>query len=235
MLRSILAVANADQNFSYPPLVYNDHFNTLTSLLISQCAKLYPTNPDIIDIIDPFVRIAPCIPSKGLIPLPTDYRNLLGAPSINVKGDASGECFDAPPITTKQEFQTAMLKGGCLRRPITIVSQSEFDYLTTSGYKKPTYNNPIAYFAGQKALKVCPYDVTKVDVMYIAMEKTYVYGYVAQPDDTFIFDINSSVESEWTSAAYEPLFRGLNHLYGAFSRDKSFSDWANLLSQISIV
>lgn len=244
LLTALLAQGNQDQNFSLPPYVYTSMFNTATSFIINQCVALYTSNSQIVDIINPFVKIAPCIPSGGLIPLPKDYRNILGAPSINVKGDLTGECAEPqPPILTPQQFQTANLKGGCLRRPITIVSQSEFDYRSTSRYKKPTYENPIAFFAGQQqttgrvVLKVCPYDVTMVQVMYVYQEPLFNFAYLSQPDDTYIQNPSdpSNVESIWSNAAFELLLKCLTHLYAAYSRDKTFTDFARLLTETNIL
>lgn len=236
LLTSILSVANQDQNMSLPPGIFSSMVNTVTSFLIDRCVELYPNNPMTIDIIDPFVKIAAVTPSGGMISLPEDYRNILGAPSIIVKGDKKGECGElGVPITNAQQFLAATLKGGCVRRPITIVAQSEFDYLTTSSYKKPDFWNPIAFNAGNKQLKVCPYDITKCYLMYVKQEKLYNFGYQLNPDDTFFLDPETTVDTEWTNPSFVALFKGLNHLYGIFSRDKEFSNWAVALSQISIV
>jgi len=212
-------------------------FRTVSSFLLNESVRMYTTSPQIVDIIDPFVKVAQCVPSGGLIPLPQDYRNLLGAPSININQNKNGECKDSVPITTVQQFQAASLRGGCLRRPIAIVSQSEFDYLTTSKYKAPTYDNPIAYFAGKKALKVCPYDISMVTVLYVVNEPLFNYAYTVQPDDTYVQNPSdpSNVESIWGNTAFPHLLKGLTHLYAAYSRDRTFSDFATLLSEISIV
>ena len=213
--------------------------NTVTSFLIDKCVALYPDNPQLIDIIDPFVKIACIPPSGGLIALPLDYRNILGAPSVIV--NKTGECGQITvPITTAQQFLSANLTGGCNRRPITIVPQSEFDYLTTSSYKKPTYFDPIGFNAGknqlgQSQIRICPADLSKIYVMYIQQEQIYTAGYIMNPDDTWYLDPNTTVDTIWTSSAFVPLFKGLNHLYGIYARDKQFSDWAAALSNMSIV
>lgn len=215
--------------------------NTITSFLIDKCVEIYPNSSSTIDIISPFVKISCLTPSGGLITLPDDYRNILGAPSIIVKKDKKGECGDLSiPIDNAQQFLAATLIGGCNRRPITIVAQSEFDYLTTSSYKKPTFFDPIGFFAGQneegkKQIRICPTDLTKVYLMYVKQEKVYNYGYILQPDDTFYIDPTTTVDTEWGNPAFSSLFKGLNHLYGVYSRDREFSNWAAELSQISIV
>lgn len=241
LLSALLAPANMDQNLFLPPGIFSTMVNIVTSFLIDKCVSLYPDNSLVIDIIDPFVKIACITPSGGLINLPDDYRNILGSPSIIVKEDKKGECGDASaPITNAQQFLTANLKGGCVRRPITIVAQSEFDYLTTSSYKKPTVWNPIGFFAGKNTdgvsqIRICPTDLSKIYLMYVKQENVYNMGYIVQPDDTFYIDPETTTDTEWTNTAFSPLFKGLNHLYGIYSRDKQFSEWALALSQISIV
>jgi hypothetical protein len=235
LLTAILSVANQDQNMALPAYIFSSFVNTATSFLLDKCVELYPTSPQLIDIIDPYVKIS-CIPMQGgSITLPIDYRNILGSPSIIARQDNKGECGQEVPITTPQQFLAATLIGGCSRRPITIVPQSEYDYLTTSKYKKPTFWNPIAFNSGGKKLTICPGSLSKVYVMYTIKEEIYNFGYIMNPDDTYIQDPNTTVDTLWTNAAFVPLFKALNHLYAAYSRDKQFSDWAQILSQLSIV
>ena len=239
LLTSLLAPANQDQNFFLPPYIFSSMVNTVTSFLIDKCVELYPTNGTLIDIISPFVKVACIPPSVGLITLPSDYRNLLGAPSVIV--NKAGDCAEATvPITTPQQFLTATLKGGCSRRPITIVAQSEFDYLTTSSYKKPSYWDPIGYFVGQNEdgqnqIRVCPADLSKIYVMYVQQEQVYNFGYTTMPDDSFVINPTTTIDTQWNNSAFVSLFKGLNHLYGIYARDKQFSEWAQALSQISLV
>lgn len=234
MLTALLAPANQDQNMFLPPWIYQSMFNTVTSLLISECVKLYPSNPQVIDIVDPFVRVKRLTPTGGIIKLPDEYRNILGAPGISAKLDGSGEC-SSPAPTTAREFDLNVMKAGCQRRPVIIKPQSEFDVLTTSTYKKPTYRDPIGKYIGQKQIQICPFDISAVDVMYVVQENTYTFGYIMQPDDTYINDPNTTVESEWASSAFEPIFKALNHLYAAYSRDQEFQNWAMLLSKEGIL
>jgi hypothetical protein len=234
LLTSLLASSNQQQNFFLPPAIFSSFVNIVTSFLIDKCVELYPTNSTLIDIIDPYVSVACLPPSGGLISLPSNYRNILGTPSVIVNKGC--ECADVTvPITTPQQFLTATLKGGCSRRPITIVSQSEFDYLTTSSYKAPDYWNPIGFFTGQKQIRVCPADLSKVYLLYVQQEQVYNYAYIEMPDDTFIFDPVNSTDTLWNNSAFSSLFKGLNHLYGIYSRDKQYSEWAQALSSISIV
>jgi hypothetical protein len=239
LLTSLLAPANQDQNFFLPPYIFSSFVNTVTSFLLDKCVELYPTNSTLIDILSPFVKVACIPPSGGLITLTSDYRNILGAPSVIV--NKAGECGEVTiPITTPQQFLTATLKGGCNRRPITIVAQSEFDYLTTSSYKSPTFFDPVGYFVGQNAegqnqIRICPAQLSKVYVMYVQQEQVYSIGYNTNPDDTWTINPATTTDTQWNNAAFTALFKGLNHLYGIYSRDKQFSDWAMALAQINIV
>lgn len=236
LLTAMLAPANQDQNLFIPPWIVSSMVNTVTSFLIDKCVELYPSSAQVLDIIDPFVKISPITPSGGMIPLPDDYRNILGSPSIIVNGSKNGECGDTGvPITNAQQFLAATLKGGCIRRPITIVAQSEFDYLTTSSYKKPTFFNPIGYNAGNKQIKICPTDISKCYLLYVKQEQIYNFGYKMNPDDTYIIDNQTTIDTEWTSPAFSSLMKGLTVLYSAYSRDKQFMDFATLLREVNIV
>lgn len=235
MLRSVLSVANEEQNFFYSPVIYEAQFNVATGLLLSKLARLYPTEQWVIDAIEPFVEKTIIPVTEGYIQLPDNYRNLLGSPQITVKKDKSGECSDPLIIDTEREFKLANLKGKCEKRPIVIVSESEFAYLTTSTYNYPTYWNPIGYFSGQKQITVCPFDIGKVEVLYARQEKQYVYNYILQPDDTFLFNPDGSVESEWTNAAFTPLFNALVCLYSAYAKDGELQNWSMLLTQHGIL
>jgi hypothetical protein len=238
-----LAQANQDQNSQYPPVVFQSQFNAVTSLLISELVSVYPNKTEVIDMLLPFMSVARIPVANGIIPLPPDYRNILGAPSIYVNGQASAECSGDIPVMTPQQFAVANLKGGCQRRPVRVVSQSEFDYLTTSTYKAPTFNNPIGFFTNTvlpngtqvKAIKVCPFDITKVDLMYVFQEPTFVYGYIMQPDDTYIQNVSTTVESTWSSAAFMPIFNAMNNLYSIYARDKEMTDWSALLKERGIL
>lgn len=227
MLQAILGFANQAQDMYYPPNIFSSQYNTVTSLLISTLVRQYPVNNGVVDMLIPFVKVETLPVTNGVISLPDDYRDILGAPSITVKPDGS-DCSYSIPITTPAEFNVSINKGGCMRRPIVIVPQSEFDYATTSTYNYPTKDNPIGYFKGN-TIKVCPYDINKVELMYVKNEGIYQYGYIIQPDDTYIFDVTTTVESEWQSNAFEPIFKAMSALYAAFTRDPNMRDWAAIL------
>jgi hypothetical protein len=231
VLRSVLSVGNAEQNMAYAPFVFDNHFNIVTAFLLDRLSDSYPQFQD---ALLPFIKSKKILVMSGYVNLPDDYRNLIGAPSISVK-PGGGNCDDnAIIIDTKSEFKTATLKGGCRSVPITIVSKKEWDYRTTSEYAFPTYTDPIGMFVG-KQIKVCPYDITAVELMYVKKEKIYRYGYIMQPDDTYLYDAATSEESEWEEAAFEFLFRGCFALYSAYSRDNAITEWSMILNKAGLI
>lgn len=236
MLQQVLAVFNVDQSQALPPFIYSSMYNAVSSLLLSKLAALYPASPLCVDMLEPFIERKVLPVTAGVIKLPDGYRNLLGSPQINAKSDGSAECTQTSKTTlTETEFKQLSQKSGCRKRPVIIVPESEFAFLTTSTYKQPNYMNPIGYFSGKREITVCPGGVLAVEVMFAKNEKTYRYGYITQPDDTYIFDAATSIESEWTNPAFQPLFKGICACYAAYSRDESLQNWSNILNQTEIL
>lgn len=231
MLQSVLATANSEANQTYPPGIFSDQYNVVTSLLISALVKTYPIN---LDMLKPFIETYKSAPQNGYFVLPKDYRNLLGA-AINA--NKSGECKEDDPevIDNEQEVKLATLKSGCKSRPIVFLSDKEWDYRTTSGYKKPTYENPIGCFFGSDKFKVCPYDVGAVELRYVKEEVIGRLGYIMQPDDTYIPDPATTIEVGWTSAAFAPMYNAMTALYAAYTRDPSLTNWAQILKSQGIL
>lgn len=237
MLQAIIGVGNTEINQSYPPNIYEAQRNTVTSLLLSQLAKEYPSNQQVIDILRPYVIVEKIPVKNGYVDLPAEYRNLLGNPSINIKPkgmDCGDKNDDAVIIDSEQEFKTANLKAGCQKRPVIIKPQSEFDYETTSTYKFPTYFDPICMYYGKNQLKVCPYDIASVEIQYIKKEENCVVSYITQPDDTWIIDPNTSTNDLWDSNAFDPIYNAMITLYSAFTRDKDMREYSVILKQLGV-
>lgn len=233
VLQSLLSTVNKEANNDVPPGQFSNWFNMVTSFLISGLAKQYPKNQETVDILDPFICTKMIPATNGFIQLEDDYRNLLGGPMIFANPSA-GECSEVEELTP-ENFATGMLKGGCKLNPVVIKDQTEFAYLTRSSYNKPTYENPIGFYSGKRQIRICPYDVKKVFVMYVRNEKTYRYGYIQQPDDTYIFDQATSVESEWGSNAFDYLYKGVLALYAAYASDPNLRDFSKILNEQGIL
>ena len=235
MLQSVLSVANAEQNMAFPPLIYQNIYNAASSLLLSKLVSEFPSSPQNVDMLYPFMSTQKIPVTNGYVQLPTDYRNLLGNPSISVKPDGSDCDGSIETITNAAQFQAANNKGGCKSRPVVILNQSEWDLRTTSTYRMPTYDNPFGVMFGLNRIKVCPYDIATVEVRYIKQEDTYVYGYIMQPDDTYVFDPTTTVDSIWGSNAFDRLFPMITFLYSEYTRDNSLRDFTTLLAQRGFV
>lgn len=243
LLTALLAPANQDQNQSLPPWVFTSFVNTATSFLISALVKSYPENPQVVDVLDPFTRFSILPVKNGYFSIEGSfidkdgYRDILGAPYIFANKTLDSECGDIPLITTPQQFKTANLTGGCKTFPILIVPESEFSYRTSSTYNFPTYEEPIGYYAGQKQVKICPYDLSKVALLYVKNELIYNMAYLMQPDDTYLVNPADPtfVDTEWGSNAFPYLFKALNHLYAAYASDPAFTQWSEILTREGIL
>lgn len=229
ILQAVLSVANSEQSMAYSPLVFQNHFNIVTSFLLDAFSKVYP---DKLDIFLGFISSQKIPVTNGYIQLPPEYRNLLGAPSINVN-TTGGDCTGIS-INNETQFVAAKLKSGCKSYFVEIVSKKEWDSRTGSTYAFPTYKNPIGLYIGERRIKLCPYDLASVEVTFLKKEKSYVYGYITQPDDTFLFDESTSVESQWTDAASHYLFQGCLSLYGAYARDNSITEYSQILNKLGL-
>ncbi len=234
MLKYILSVANEEQSMFYSPRVYSDQYNVVTSLLISALVKAFPENPVVIDQLEPFIKIELLPVLNGYVDLPGDYRDILGSPYIFKKSDGNGECGKEIEPLTPQSFKVQTLKGGCNMRPVIIYPESEFIFRTDSTYDAPSWDAPIGFFSGKRQIKICPYDVSKVAVMYVRNENIYKYGYIMQPDDTFLFDQLTTDESEWGNNAFDPIFKALCALYSVYAKDQEMGNWSQILNERGI-
>src|SRR6185312_7799408 len=177
VLKRVLAVANQGQNTYYSPYIYTQHRNVIESLLLSELVKSYPANNDVIAQITPFVKIAIIPVTDGYIQLPDGtgkdpaYRNILGAPMIFSNPNDTSECGAPIEPLTPENFKIGILKSGCKLNPVNIVPQSEFAYRLKSSYDFPTFENPIGYFMDANKIKICPFALTKIAVMYAKKER----------------------------------------------------------------
>lgn len=236
MLKAILAPANQEQNAFYPPYIYDQHYNAATSWLIGKIVEIFPTSQSFVDIIEPFLVAKNLAVKNGYVQIPDECRNLLDA-AINVRKDFSTECGseeELPQGVAEQNFKNNVNKNKCLSRPISIVDQTEWDLLTTHPYKKPDYQYPIGCFFGNRQLKVCPFDLNNVEIRYIKNEGIYRFGYTTLPDDTYIWDEVTTVESQWKTNAFEYLFKGITTLYSVWCRDSTLRNWSTELKQIGL-
>lgn len=237
VLKAVLAQGNKEQNQSYPPHVFQSHFNLVTQYLLDEIAALYPTSNKLIEIADPFIREVQLPVSSGSVKLPADLRNLLGI-SIYVSPDFKNPCGsdddtdceencdlpDDPLAPTVEQLKARVEKGKCSSQAVNLVDQVEFDNRTKHAYKKPTLKKPMGCRLKTGEVKICPNDVPNVVVRYICNVPDYVYGYNLNQDDTYVFDINQSKESQWSINSFPQLVKGCAALYSIYTRDTELKD-----------
>lgn len=204
-------------------------------MLTSELCASYPNSPEHIDMLMPFMATKPLLIKNNIVTMPDDYRNILGSPSVlAIKNPDEKECECSDQINDTN-FKDKQAEARCKSNPVLIVSNTEFDYRTQSSYDYPTLDNPIAYWVSKKQLKVCPYNVYRVEIRYCIQVPEAFIKYIIQPDDTWVIDTTGTVETGFTSAAFTPFFNGLVALYSAYSRDSELSDWSKVLSKMTLL
>lgn len=234
MLTAVTAIANIEQDLHFPPSVFSAMYNICSSWLLTKVAEVFPTNNRIVDIAEPFLKTEVKLCTNGYVQLPATYRNFLDA-GIGVNKNATMECDDMKSIAQqKKDFENNILKAGCQKRPLLIVDQSQWDYLTTDSFDFPTYENPIGCFFGTQKIKVCPFDITAVEIRYLKNEGYYEYGYTMQPDDTYVYDASTTTDSEWTNGAFSYLFKGMMACYAAYAENNNIRDFSLALKNVGL-
>jgi len=67
MLNAILSISNVEKNASYPAHIYQDQYNTVTSLLLSKLSDIYPSDSGVLDMLDPYVERKVIMPKNGYV------------------------------------------------------------------------------------------------------------------------------------------------------------------------
>jgi hypothetical protein len=242
ILRKVLSQGGKEQSAMYPPRIFQEHFNITTNWIIDEVVKLYPDSHAVAEIVRPFLVSKELPVVNGKVAFADDYRNMLGI-SMNVTEDLSKDCgckgdkkiYDNDPLKPTESQATATLeKAKCISHDLRIVDIDEFGNLSTHLYKKPTYKNPISVVKKGTEIKVCPYDISHVEVVYIREPKEYVYGYKELPDHTYEFDKNTTEESEWNNTAMQYLIKGVTSLYSIYTRDGDMQNWNEVIKKVGL-
>lgn len=236
----MLAVGNKEQNQHWPPYIIDEQFNTVANFIVDRCVELFPGDNSIIGIIKPFLVRKQVPVVGGIIPFPDNYRNILGA-AITVTKDMKNLCSGGteykndPLQKTPAQIDREKLKGNCISNIVDMVDQDEWDERTMSNIAFPTYKKPIGCIFEGEGIRVCPYDISTVELRFVREPKIYRYGYKQLPDETYIFDLATSQESEWEMTALQYLFKGMSSLYAAYIRDPEMRNWNIELKKIGLL
>ncbi len=233
----LLRPLDIPQSRVVPPQVFDAIYNCSTAWLIGKIAELWPKDQSYVDIIEPFLR-ADILPVKnGYVDLPTEYRNFLDVGAL-VQSDTTGACkeCDEPEYESQavalRKYNKVIQEGTCVRQAIVEIDQSQWDYITKSEFDKPTFEKPVCAFFGKQKLRVCPADIKTVEFRYLINEQVYRYGYIMLPDDTFIFDPLTSIESEFKNNAFDKLYRPAMALLGVYLHDQNIQNFGQILSDV---
>lgn len=236
----VLSQSGQEQSASWPPHIFDEQFNITSNYLIDRIVELYPGNNAITDLGNPFLKKKTEAVVNGIIKFPEDYRNILGM-SIMVTHDYKSLCseekqiFKDDPLSPNADQQAKLaLKPKCISWEVDMVDTDEWSTRTTSKYKFPTYKKPIATSFNPREYSICPYDISAVDIRYFRKPKVYRWGYVENPDGTFVFDPANTEESEWEDNATQYLVKGVSSLLAVYLRDPEFRDWNLELKKLGL-
>lgn len=230
ILRKVLSIGNKEQNQHYPPSVFTQHVNIATNVVLNELCKNYPKTQDYIDLLLPFIDKATLPVMDGVVKIPLEYRRLLNIgvyvvddngtlkPS-NEKGICDAEFDGDPTVESAGKKKADELKKKCKTNEVDILSVGEWNNRTSHSYKMPKLDHPIACQFEDGSIKICPFDVSTVEVRFVKNPKEYVYGYAELPDGTYQFNANTSIESEWNTTATEAIVNSVVTLYSVYLRD----------------
>lgn len=243
MLTSVLSTSGKEQNMHYPPYIFDAHYNAVTNWLLDELAKQWSGNQSIRDIGRPFLLSQEERVVNGEVTLPKEYRNLLGV-GITVTEDFSKDCgclgkteeiFENDPLApTPDQIRMKRERTKCISHELTMVDIGEFNKRSTHSYKKPTLKKAIGVQKDANKIKVCPFDLSYVELRMFRIPKVYRFGYKNNGDDTYSFDSKTSEESEWTDNAVQYLLKGLNTLYSMYTKDQEMRDWNLELKKLGV-
>lgn len=244
-LDEVMSTGNQSQNQHYPPSVFTRHYNLVSSFLLDEIVKLFPTSSSMVDIIKPFLKKTIQQVNSGVAALPDDYRNILNVGMFtNENGTQACRCEDAPkdqrvfaddPLApTQQQKNRDSLGRKFVSVDVKMVQIDEWNNRVTHSYKKPTYKKPICCMFEGIGLKVFPFDIPSVEIRYVRQPKKYAYNYRLLPDDTYVFDPANSTESEWQDNARTYLYKGVSTLYASMVRDTELAQNTDQLKKAGL-
>ncbi len=239
IIDNVLSVGNKEQNAHYPTYIAATHLNIATSFLLSEIARIYPNDKNIIELAKPFYKTKVLDVKNGYVELPADYRHLISL-SIATNQDASNSC-DCTDIESNNSDSVLyspnkIAKSNCKFIEVKMLEDDRFNQRTVDGFVLPSLSKPIGKFADGNTIKICPTDVTHVEVRYLKQPKQYAIGYKLMPDDTYQIDNTSTehIESEWELTAENKIMLCMTSLYSIYVQDTELKNANNELKKIGI-
>lgn len=241
VFQMVLAQGNKEQNQHYPPGIFEVHYKLASDWLKDEGAKLYPTSQIIVDIFRPYLKVELMPVKNGIIPMPKEYRNLLGLgfyvnetkkcipvklPDNNFKDPKNPTLAELAKVTAELQVESSR---------IDLKSIDEWNYITKHPYKKPkTFDKAAACIFDGEGIRLLPLKIPYAEVRYMKVVPEFKYGYAMLPDETFVFDPDTTTEELWNENAIPYLFKGVNILYANYVRDDSYIASAKDLRENSL-
>lgn len=246
--KKVLSIGNKEQNSMYPPHIFDEHFNVVTNYILDEVAKTFAENRSIVDIASPFLMTKEIAVVGGKVGFPVEYRNLLGvAMYVTIKGDEDCGCNDCgcddkdkrdfqndPLAKSSKQLMKKIERNKCTSRDLVELDIDEFSDRSTHPYKKPTLIKPVFCQFESRKIKVCPFDISHVEIRYLRNPNVYRYGYIEQPDHTFVPDPATTIESEWDSTAMKSLVSGVSSLYSIYAKDGEMQNWNEVIKKAGL-
>lgn len=247
VILSVLQLAgNKEQNAHFPPSIASNAGRLATDFCLDEIARIYPNNNRIVDKARPFLKRQLIEVVNGLATMPEDYRNILDVSiatndKMSAPCDCKNDCDQCNDELPKDETNGGLFENGqrtepCKYQTVRILTSSEYSLASISKLRPPTYEKPIGMFVDRTTFKVCPRDVTYVEVRYLKHPLKSEIGFQLMSDDTWQIDTTASfhVELEWERNIAPQFFKAMLSLYSMHTRDGNLVNWNNQLKEIGI-
>jgi hypothetical protein len=226
----VLAQGNKEQNQHYPPAVFTTHFRLASDWLKDELVRLYPTSQTVIDLLKPYLVVKLIQLKNGKMAMPkVEYRNLIGVgffvKDLEKCKPLAGDQFKFadPGQPTEEEIAELNAELEADSKSVRMVSQAEWDYFTAHPYKKPkTFDKAKGCIFDDNSIKVLPLGIPYVELRFVKKCDEFKYGYKPLPDETFVFDQETTTEEHWNENAIPYLFKAVNILYANYVRDTEY-------------
>ena len=247
VLSTVQLAGNKEQNAHVPPFIISNAGRLASDFILNEIARIYPNNNRIVDKGRPFLKRKLIQVENGLATVPDDYRDILSVSIATTKNndapcDCKNDCDDCDEEQKNDETNSGLFENGkrtepCMYREVKILMSSEYDLATISSLRPPSYTKPIGMFVDRTTFKVCPRDVTFIEVRYLKHPLKYEIGYQLMPDDTWQIDPTSPshVELEWERNVAPEFFRAMTTLYAMHTRDGNLVNWNEQLKKNGIM
>jgi len=244
VLSAVHLASNKEQNAHIPPYILSNAIRLASDVMLDEIARVYPNNNRIVDKGRPFLKRKLIQVVNGLVTMPDDYRNVLSVSiatteKLDAPCNCNEECEECDEMPSKNNdglFENGKRTEPCRYNSVRILTSDEYDLASRSPLRPPTYEKPIGMFVDRKTFKVCPRDVTYVEVRYLKYPLKYEIGFTQMADDTWQINTASPfhVELEWERNIAPEMFKAVSTLIAIHTRDGTLQNGIDKLKKEGI-